>query len=331
MKRKGYLYDNICKIKNIESAYKEVCKNTRNERRVFNMKQYKSLYISRVYSTLINKEYKVGSYNKFIIHEPKERLIVSQSIHDKIINHLIARYILYPVILPCLIDTNVASRINMGTKAGLEWEQKFIRKCNIKYKKYYILKCYISKFFASINHDILKEKILKIIKDKDALKIIFDLIDSNDKGLYIGLMANQVLAIYYLNDFDKFVKEKLKIKYYVRYQDDFLLFHESKEYLKYCFEQIKIYLKKEKLELNPKSRIYKNTDNFMFLGRNTKGKYIRYRNVKRKLKARKYLYETEKIDLYSYYSSYNCYKQLLKRDNLITKTRNKRYFLRNIF
>ncbi len=62
------------------------------------MKQYKSLYISRVYSTLINKEYKVGSYNKFIIHEPKERLIVSQSIHDKIINHLIARYILYPVI-----------------------------------------------------------------------------------------------------------------------------------------------------------------------------------------------------------------------------------------
>lgn len=69
----------------------------------------------------------------------------------------------------------------------------------------------------------------------------------------------------------------------------------------------------------------------MFLGRNTKGKYIRYRNVKRKLKARKYLYETEKIDLYSYYSSYNCYKQLLKRDNLITKTRNKRYFLRNIF
>lgn len=77
----------------------------------------------------------------------------------KIINHLVARYILYPALLPCLIDTNVESRKNMGTKAGIEYEQKFIRKCNIRFKKYYILKCDISKFFASIDHDILKEKL----------------------------------------------------------------------------------------------------------------------------------------------------------------------------
>lgn len=185
MKRKGNLYKNICKIENIESAYKEVCKNTRNERKVFNMKQYKSIYISRVYNVLNNKQYKVGPYNKFIVYEPKERLIVSQGIHDKIINHLVARYILYPAILPCLIDTNVASRKNMGTRAGLEYEQKFIKKCNIRFNKYYILKCDISKFFASIDHDILKDKLKKRIKDKDALKIVFDLIDSNEKGLYI--------------------------------------------------------------------------------------------------------------------------------------------------
>ena len=282
MKRKGNLYENICKIDNIESAYQEVCRNTRNERRVLNMKQYKSIYISRVYDTLINKEYKVGPYNKFTIFEPKERLIVSQGIQDKIINHLVARYILYPALLPCLIDTNVASRKNMGTKAGIEYEQKFIRKCNIRFKKYYILKCDISKFFASIDHDILKAKLKRRIKDKDALKIVFDLIDSNDQGLYIGSMANQALAIFFLNDFDRFVKEVLKIKYYERYQDDVLLFHESKEYLRFCFEEIKKFLEKEKLKLNDKSRIYKNTDNFMFLGRNKKGEYIRYRNVKKK-------------------------------------------------
>ena len=119
MKRKGNLYKDICKIENIEAAFKEVCRNTRNERKVFNMKQYKAIYISRVYHTLINKEYKVGPYNKFVIYEPKERMIVSQGIHDKIINHLIARYILYPAILPCLIDTNVASRKGMGTSAGV--------------------------------------------------------------------------------------------------------------------------------------------------------------------------------------------------------------------
>ena len=186
-------------MENIEQAYKEVCKNTRNERRVSNMKQYKSIYISRVYNTLKNKQYKVGPYNKFTIFEPKERLIVSQGIQDKIINHLVARYILYPAILPCLIDSNVASRKNMGTRAGIEYEQKFIKKCN----------------------------------------------NSNDQGLYIGSMANQALAIFYLNDFDKFVKEVLKVKYYVRYQDDILLFHESKEYLKFCFAEIKSFWKKK--------------------------------------------------------------------------------------
>ena len=63
MKRKGNLYNSICNINHIECAFKEVCKNTRNERRVFNMKQYKSIYIVRVYNTLIKKEYKVGKYN----------------------------------------------------------------------------------------------------------------------------------------------------------------------------------------------------------------------------------------------------------------------------
>ena len=149
---------------------------------------YQSLtYISRVYNTLVNKEYKVGKYNKFIIYEPKERLIVSQGIHDKIINHLVARYILYPAILPCLIDANVASRKDMGTRAGLEYEQKFIRKCKIRFDKYYILKCDISKFFASIDHEILKKKVSRRIKDKDALKIVFDIIDSNEPGLFIRI------------------------------------------------------------------------------------------------------------------------------------------------
>ncbi len=68
-------------------------------------------------------------------------------------------------------------------------------------------------------------------------------------------MTSQVLAIFYLNDMDHFIKEKLKIAYYVRYQDDFLLFHQSKEYLKFCLEKIKEFLKKEKLKLKKKPNI----------------------------------------------------------------------------
>ncbi len=126
-------------------------------------------------------------------------------------------------------------------------------------------------------------------------------------------MTSQLLAVFYLNDMDHYIKETLKIQYYVRYQDDFLLFHPSKEYLKYCLHEIQNFLKKEKLELNRKTRLYKDTNNFVFLGRNSKGKYARYRNLKRKIKYRRKLYENKEIELHSLVSTYISYKQLNKK------------------
>ena len=310
MKRKNNLYENTYKFENILAAFDEVCQNTKNKKKVASYKEYKSIYISRVYNVLSQCTYVVGPYNVFTIYEPKARRIVSQKMHDKIINHLISRHILYPALMPCLIDTNVASRKNLGTQKGIELATKFHRACKIQYGKYYILKCDVSKFFASIDHTILKEKLKRKIKEKRSLDVIFKIIDSDEAGLSIGNMSSQVLAIFYLNDLDHYIKEVLKIKYYVRYQDDFLLFHQSKEYLKYCFEQIKIFLKKEKLTLNPKSRIFSSNNNFIYLGRNKKGKYARYRSVTRKLNKRLFLYQNEAINLNSVISSIACYKHL---------------------
>lgn len=178
MKRKTNLYKDICKIENISQAFDEVCRNTKNKRKVYMLKEYRCVYISRIQEILLKRNYVVGKYNIFTIYEPKKRIIVSQSMQDKIINHLVARHILYPAILPCLLDVNVASRKNLGTKQGLYLANKFHRICKIKYGTYYILKCDISKFFASIDHEILKEKVSNKIKEKDSLKIIYDIIDS---------------------------------------------------------------------------------------------------------------------------------------------------------
>ena len=312
MKRKRNLYENIYKMENIMEAFNEVCRNTKNKRKVRNYKENKCVYISRIYKLLKNKTYEVGPYHVFTIYEPKERRIVSQNLQDKIVNHLVSRQILYPAIVPCLIKENVASIKNKGTKFGIELANQYHRKCKIKYGEYYILKCDISKFFASINQTILKEKLKRKIKDKDSLEILFKIIDSEEQGLGIGNMTSQILAIFYLNDMDHFIKEQLKIKYYVRYQDDFLLFHPSKMYLKNCLIQIENFLKKENLHLNKKTRIFKNTNNFIFLGRDKKGKYAKYREVKRRLKKKAYLYQTKKIDVMSYTTSLICYKNLLK-------------------
>lgn len=225
----------------------------------------------------------------------------------------VSRYILYPAILPCLISSNVASIEGKGTKSGLYYKKEFERKCKINYGTYYILKCDISKFFASIDKEILKKKLERKIKHKEALEIVNKIIESEEQGLGIGNMTSQVLAVFYLNDLDHYVKECLHIKYYVRYQDDFLLFHESKEYLKHCLEKIKEFLKKEKLSLNNKSRIYKNTNNYIFLGRTKNGKYAKYRNMKRKIKYKKFLYENNCIQLSNLINSINCYESLSKK------------------
>ena len=97
-------------------------------------------------------------------------------------------------------------------------------------------------------------------------------------------MTSQILAIFYLNDLDHFIKEDLKIKYYVRYQDDFCLFHESKKHLKYCLEAIQTYLNQEKLLLNKKTRIYTNNNPYFFLGRTIFNKKANYREKGKKLK-----------------------------------------------
>lgn len=316
MKRKGNLYQNICDIDNIIEVFNEVCRNTKNKRKVYRCKEYKCIYVSRVYEILSQKKYTVGPYNRFTIYEPKERHIVSQSMLDKMVNHLVSRFILYPAILPCLLDINVASRKDLGTSQGLALANKFHQKCKIRYGVYYILKCDISKFFASIDKEILKEKLKRKIKDRDALKITFDIIDSEEIGLGIGNMTSQIFAIFYLNDLDHYIKEELKIEYYVRYQDDFLLFHKSKEYLKYCFEKIKEFLKKEKLVLNRKTRIYKSTNNFIFLGRNKKGGYARYRTVHRKLRRKIKQYERGEVKLGSLTSTIIGYKFLCNKDVL---------------
>lgn len=313
MKKYDNLYEEIYKIENIEKAFREVCRNTKNKSKVQRFKEYKCINITRIYECLKSRNYVPGPYRRFTIYEPKERKIVSQGMFDKTINHLVARYILLPSIGKGLIDSNVASRINKGTSYGIKLFKDYKRKCDLEFKEYYILKCDISKFFYSIDKNILKEKLKKKIKEKDSLKIVFDIIDSEENGLGIGNMTSQILAIFYLNDMDHFIKEKLKIKCYLRYQDDFVLFHESKAYLKYCLSEIKKFLKKEHLVLNNKTRIYKNTNQFIFLGRDFKSKYARYRDLKRKIKHRDNMYKREEITLNSLAGTLISYDALTKK------------------
>ena len=125
-------------------------------------------------------------------------------------------------------------------------------------------------------------------------------------------MTSQVLAIFYLNELDHFIKEKLKVKCYIRYQDDGCIYHESKEYLKYCLNEITRFLQNEKLTLNIKTRIFKSSDNFIFLGRNSKGKYAKYRLLNKRINKKYQEYNNKKIEINNLVCSIKSYKQVSK-------------------
>lgn len=309
IKLKKNLYDSIVSIPYIENMYYQVRLRTKHRSKIFNFETFYMSNIMYIYKSLENKTYRHGNYNVFLVKEPKYRIIMSENIHDKVVNHLLSEHILLPLIEPRLIAANVATRRDKGLKLGLKYTKDYINKLKRTNDNFYILKCDIHKYFYSINHDILIDKLRYIIKDEDIIEIIKSILGStyqnntnkeikklvdeekkiighttspylkkrleelngipyyqDKKGIPIGNMTSQLFAIYYLNDLDHFIKERLHIKYYIRYMDDFILMHPDKEYLKYCLEEINKKVLALDLKLNSKTKIISMKDGLNFLG-----------------------------------------------------------------
>ena len=352
MKRVNNLYN--FSIEDINFIYKKIRNSTKNKRKIIRFEYYYSININRVKNILDSKNYEVGKYNIFLIRKPKYRIIMSQSIADKLINHLVAYKILIPTLDKSLINTNVATRTCKGTHYGIKYLKKYLNSMD---GKVYALKFDISKYFYNIDHKILINLLKEKIKDKDGINILTKIINSTDsnyingeidklktkeklnvtdinklkeindipyyekgKGLPIGNMTSQIMAIFYLSKLDHFIKEKLHIKYYIRYMDDGLLLSNDKAYLRYCLSKIKEEIYKYKLKLNNKTKIINvSKEGLEFLGFKfyKEGKlYLKVKNntkkrFKRKIKnINKYSFENQKQIKNSYKAHLrwgNCY------------------------
>lgn len=256
--------------------------------------------------SLETKTYKLGKYNVFPVYEPKPRTIKSISFKHKVVQRSLCDNVLEPIFERSLIYDNYACRKGKGVHAGLDRTSEFFRRY---YREHgtegWILKCDIEKYFDSIDHDILKQIIRIYIQDEEILNLLDMIIDSIEgSGVPIGNQTSQWFAVIFLNAFDHFIKEKLRIKMYIRYMDDFVLIHHDKEYLKYCKREIIKFLDGLNLKLNHKSHIFPLRNGVDFLGFHTyiteTGKVIRKvrrdskKRVKRKLKKFKELYNTGK-------------------------------------
>jgi RNA-directed DNA polymerase len=282
-------------LEDLFQAYFDARKNKRRTFSALKFEDKFEENIFKLYEDIVAGKYQPGRSICFIVNHPIKREIFAADFRDRIVHHLIYNYI-NPIFERHFIFDCYSCRIGKGVQCGVKRTDHFIRSCSQNYKQdCYVLKLDISGYFMSMDKDILYKQVKKRLMTYEKenkinfnLELILSLIQKTifcdptknckikgkasdwdtlpkskslfyckeNKGLPIGNLTSQLFGNVYLNDLDYFVKYGLKCKYYGRYVDDFIIIHESREFLKKVIVKIKKYLtEKLLLKLHP-NKIY---------------------------------------------------------------------------
>ncbi|MDX2247743.1 MAG: reverse transcriptase/maturase family protein [Bacteroidia bacterium] len=264
MKRSGNLWETLTSFGHLHQAFHQARKGSSRspEAHAYFFHLEKALF--SLQSELKEGAYMPSPYRYFRIYDPKERVISVAPFKDRVVHHAVVR-LMEPIYERCFIFDSYATRKNKGTHAAIHRAQEFLR------ENRWFFKTDIDQYFASIRHDRLREILARKIKDPQFLALIEKIIRNggeNGVGLPIGNLTSQFLANVYLNSFDHFVKEELKVKAYLRYMDDFVLFSEDKNHLKAWRGEVEDYLRTTlAVELKPSASFFNQRLNGLrFLG-----------------------------------------------------------------
>ncbi len=304
--------EEIFTFENLYGAYKNCRKSKQHKGEVIRFETNLAVNLNNLIKELTTRKYKLGNYKIFYIYEPKERLIEALPFKDRVVIRCFCDISLKPKIEKKLIYDNCACRKEKGTHFAIKRLHKFLKREYLKYgSDIYFLKCDIHKYFKSINHDILINLLEKVNFSADEMwfikKIIKEQPNNSKIGLPLGNQTSQWFALFYLNGIDRYIKEKLQVKSYVRYMDDMILIHRDKKFLRTCKIKIQQKCNRElKLELNEKTQIGIVKDGIDFLGYrhilNNKGSIIlklrgsSRQRMKKHLKTLNKLYNKKIID-----------------------------------
>ncbi len=254
----SHRYEDIISVENILEAWSEFLCGKKSRKDVQEFQKHLMSNIFKLHSELNNKTYKHSDYEAFNLSDPKPRAIHKAKVRDRLLHHAIYR-ILYPFFDKVFISDSFSCRNNKGTHKALDRFKVFARKVSQNHTKtVWALKCDIRKFFASVDHKILKDILWSRITDQNVIYLLENIIDSfystrEGVGLPLGNLTSQLLVNIYMNEFDQFMKHKLKIKHYIRYADDFVIFSRDKNYLTNLIFNIQNFLREKlSLELHPK-------------------------------------------------------------------------------
>ena len=220
MKRAGNLLDRIADPENLYTAFWKSARHKEQKEDVQNYREHLDRNIHLLQDQLYSGNLDIGNYHYFTIYDPKKRMICAAAFPERVLHHAIMN-VCHDYFEKYQIYDSYETRINKGTHKALQ-RALFFHSRQDKY-----LKLDIHKYFDSINHRVLKAQLEMIFKDYRLLSLLYRIIDTYETlpgtGLPIGNLTSQYFANHYLAGFDHFVKEKMRIKSYVRYMDDMII------------------------------------------------------------------------------------------------------------
>ena len=295
MKRKGYLFENLCSFENLYEAFKKAFRGTGRTEETCRFHFHLERELLKLKEELEAKSYRPARFRYFKTFDPKERTISVAPFRDRVVHHGVVR-ILEPVFEPTFIFDSYATRKGKGAHRAVKRAQNYLK------NGFYYYKSDVLKYFDTVDHDVLLGLVRRKIKDRNVLELVERIIRNADvsrglahgKGLPIGNLTSQFFANVYLNPLDHLLKDQMGVKRYVRYMDDMVIFSDSKVYLKDVLREVRTFLADPlKLSLNPRSTFLNSRLNGLpFLGFRVFSNVIRVRKenlkrVKGKLKERK--------------------------------------------
>ncbi len=221
MKRVGNLFEKTFTEDSLYDAYEVARRGKRGKSACLSFDRHLGSIIKGLHTSIMSEEYTPDPYYQFTVYEPKKRVIHAPAFHDTVVQHAIYRQIYY-LFDRTFISKSFACRKGYGTHAANDYVQKSMRQCD---GEDYFLQLDIRKFFYSIDRAILRLLIERKIKDRRLVDIMMLFAEYDEPvGIPIGNLLSQIYALIYLNPLDHFIKRRLRVKYYVRYVDDFVLF-----------------------------------------------------------------------------------------------------------
>ncbi|MHB9075791.1 MAG: reverse transcriptase domain-containing protein [Desulfobaccales bacterium] len=276
MKRFGNLFEQAFSKENLYQAYLDARRGKRGKRACFDFEVNLGGNLATLHEEICSGSYRPQPYFKFMVYEPKPRIIHAPAFRDIVVQHAIYR-VIYAIFDQTFITSSFACRKGYGTHKASSYTQQALR----HYKgDAYILKLDVRKFFYSIDRQILRKLIEHKIKDVCLVEMMLLFADTGEPlGIPIGNLLSQLYALIYLNPLDHFIKRVLKVPHYVRYVDDMVIVGLNRDQAVVCKARIVEFLKTNLHLVLSKSTIQRVKRGVNFVG---------YRTWKTKRIIRKY-------------------------------------------